>query len=146
MFDDLKKHIGFSKAFGSLCIAWLLMPIFSNSLCSPILPGELGYLDYFDSASRYCSFYSDIYYSFFSFGDNNLYQLFLYTTISYLIGLLIEILLVLSSYAKSKLDKSSDRLEYQSDNRDMPITDLVIANRGSLFVVLFISNWFVGGV
>ena len=148
MFKELANHIHITKAIPSWILSWVLTVMVSNMLCNPMHRLEEGYLEFFYNASPYCQFYNGIYDSFFSFGDNNFINLFLFTLLGYLVALVIEIVLTMIDYIRFKLIKNPYIREQEISDRDKYdlLNELSIQIRLAGFLGFFLCNWFVGGV
>ncbi|MDC0441391.1 hypothetical protein OAM41_06485 [Gammaproteobacteria bacterium] len=148
MFKELLNHINTAFAITSWCLSWILTPMLSNILCNPMLPSEEDYLDYISETSSYCYFYDEIFYSFFSFGDNSFIDLLLFTMLGYLVALIIEIILTIIDYIRFKLIKNPYIQELEINEREEYnlLNELSLQVRLGGFILLFLSNWFVGGI
>jgi hypothetical protein len=148
MLKELVKHIHIIKAILSWFLSWVLTVVVSNVLCNPMHQRDEGYIEYFYNASPYCQFYDGIYGSFFSFGDNNFINLFLFTLLGYLVALLIEIILTIIDYIRIKFIENPYIAAHEIEIRDGYdlLNELSIQIRLVGFLGFFLSNWFVGGI
>lgn len=148
MLKEFRDHINIDTAISAWVLAWLITPFLSNGYCNPRLYVDDDYLEFIDTATPYCKFYGNVFESFFAFGDNNFLDLFLFGLVFYLFACVIEIILTLISFIRTKLIKNIVIIERRSKRykKAHERNGLLMVLRIFGLIPVIISYWFVGGI
>ena len=149
MLEEFKGFFRLEVATLSWVLSWVFIPLISGAFCNPVLMGEKGYWEYYYNASSYCRFYDDIFHSYFSFGNNNFIDLFLYTLLGYFAALVIEIIFTIYLYVRFKLIKNPNIAAKETEDREAALAlhnPLNFQVRIIAFILFFLVTWTIGGV